>query len=68
MGGEGRVVLLNNLVEKGLLGSVTLVTTSIPVPGGHPGRGSVQNLSHFRFSGGPNLSSCHVGLGGVEVP
>lgn len=38
MGDEGRVVLLNNLVEQRLFGPVALVTTSIPVPGGRPGR------------------------------
>ena len=31
-------VLLNNLVEKGVLGTMALVTTSIPLPGGRPGR------------------------------
>src|SRR5690625_233863 len=30
--------LVNDLIEKGLLGSVALVTTSIPIPAGRPGR------------------------------
>src|SRR5690606_30138009 len=29
---------VNDLIEKGLLGSVALVTTSIPIPAGRPGR------------------------------
>lgn len=29
---------MNDLIEKGLLGSVALVTTSIPIPAGRPGR------------------------------
>ncbi|MHC0225801.1 hypothetical protein ACYIRO_23845, partial [Escherichia coli] len=32
------VILVNDLIEKGLLGSVALVTTSIPIPAGRPGR------------------------------
>src|SRR5574340_311682 len=35
---ECRVILVNDLIEKGLLGSVALVTTSIPIPAGRPGR------------------------------
>jgi len=35
---ERRVLLVNDLIEQGLLGPVTLVTTSILVPAGHPGR------------------------------
>ena len=31
---ECRVILVNDLIEKGLLGSVALVTTSIPIPAG----------------------------------
>jgi len=37
-GSERRVVCFDDLIEKGLLGTVVLVTTSIPVPGGRPGR------------------------------
>src|SRR5574343_2036199 len=35
---ECRLILVNDLIEKGLLGSVALVTTSIPIPAGRPGR------------------------------
>ena len=38
MSAERRVVFFDDLIEKGLLGTVALVTTSIPLPGGHPGR------------------------------
>ncbi len=35
---ERRVLLVNDLIEKSLLGAVTWVTTNIPIQGGHPGR------------------------------
>ena len=38
MGSERRVILVDDLIEQGLLGPVTLLTTSIPLPAGHPGR------------------------------
>ena len=46
MGGEGRVVLLNNLVEKGLLWPVALVTASRPISLGIPCRGGRRHDSH----------------------
>lgn len=38
MGNECRVILVDDPIEQGLLGPVALVTGSIPVPGGRPGR------------------------------
>ena len=38
MGSERRVVFFDDPIEQGLLGPVTLVTTSVLVPAGHPGR------------------------------
>jgi hypothetical protein len=38
MGRKQRVMLFDDPVKKGLLGSVTLVTASIPIPGGTPCR------------------------------
>lgn len=38
MGSERRIILVDDPIEQGLLGPVTLVTTSIPLPGGHPCR------------------------------
>jgi len=38
MSRECRVLRFDDPTEKGLLGPVALVTGSIPVPGGHPGR------------------------------
>ena len=38
IGSERRVVLFDDPIEKGLLGTVALITTSTPVPAGHPGR------------------------------
>ncbi len=38
MSRERRVILVDDPIEQGLLGSVALVTGSTPVPGGHPGR------------------------------
>ena len=35
---ERRVIFIDDLIEKGLLGTMALVTTSILVPAGHPGR------------------------------
>jgi hypothetical protein len=40
---ERRVILIDDLIEKGLLGTMALVTTSIPLPAGHPGR---RNMGH----------------------
>lgn len=37
MGDKFRVILCDDPIEKGLLWPVTLVTTSIPVPGDRPG-------------------------------
>jgi hypothetical protein len=41
MASERRVVFCDDPIEQGLLGTVALVTTSILVPGGRPGRRSV---------------------------
>lgn len=38
MASERRVVFFDDPIEQGLLGPVTLVTTSILVPAGHPSR------------------------------
>jgi len=38
VGSERRIILLNDPIEQGLLGPVTLVTACIPIRGGHPGR------------------------------
>jgi hypothetical protein len=38
MGSECRIMLINDPIEQGLLGTVTLIATSILVPAGHPGR------------------------------
>ena len=38
MASERRVVFFDDPLEQGLLGPVTLVTTSVLVPAGHPGR------------------------------
>jgi hypothetical protein len=45
-GGEGRVVLLNNLVEKGLPWPVALVTASQPISLGISCRGGRRHDSH----------------------
>jgi hypothetical protein len=46
MGGEGRVMLFDDPIKKGLLGPVALVTASIRVPSGIPCRRSVGHDSH----------------------
>jgi len=46
MSPESRVILVDDLIEKSLLGTVALVSTSIPVPGGHPGSRSVAHDPH----------------------
>jgi hypothetical protein len=38
MGSECRVILVDDPIEKGVLGTMALVTTRIPLPGGRPGR------------------------------
>jgi hypothetical protein len=60
-----RVILVDDLLEQRLLGPVTLVTTNIPIPAGHPGRhmGHVPRpcvirfpMSLRQFAGSPGLS------------
>jgi len=46
MGSERWVVLFNNPIEKGLLGTVALVTASIPLRRGRPGRRRVGHDPH----------------------
>ncbi len=46
MSEKHRVMLLDDLVEKALLGPVALVTGSVPVPVGIPCRRSVGHDSH----------------------
>jgi len=62
---ERRVILIDDLIEQRLLRPVTLVTTSIPLPAGHPGRhmGHILRpciigfpISLRQFAGSPSLS------------
>ena len=50
MASERRVVFFDDPIEQGLLGPVALVTTSILVPGGRPGRQFLRERFPFGFS------------------
>lgn len=63
MGSEYRVMLFDNPIEKGLLGTVAPVTTSIPLPGSRPGR---LRVSIFQSRYEPEEAAIGSGLKGLK--